>query len=145
VAPAGQAPADSFGARSAENGYWPKSVQLGLDRTLGSVLIDGEGFTLYRFEKDSAAPPKATCVGECGRVWPPVLVNEKITFRNLDAGLIGAVTRQDGTQQLTVAGHPAYRYVEDAVPGQTNGQAVDGAWFVLGPDGGRAGAQQPAP
>jgi predicted lipoprotein with Yx(FWY)xxD motif len=78
-------------------------------RALGSIVIDGEGFTLYRFDKDTASPSKSSCVAACVRLWPPVLVNEKLTFRNLDAGQLGVLTRQDGTQQLTIGGWPAYR------------------------------------
>jgi predicted lipoprotein with Yx(FWY)xxD motif len=134
---------DTFGTRSAENGYWPESVRIGRDRALGSIIIDGEGFTLYRFDKDTASPSKSSCVAACVRLWPPVLVDEKLTFRNLDAGQLGVLTRQDGTQQLTIGGWPAYRSVQDEIPGGTRGQGVGGTWFVLGPDGAKAGASAP--
>lgn len=134
---------DTFGTRSQENGYWPESVQPGLDRALGSIGIDGEGFTLYRFDKDTASPSKSNCVTDCVRLWPPVLVTKEITFRNLDAGRLGVVTRQDGTRQLMIGGWPAYPYVQDEIPGETRGQGVGRTWFVLGPDGAKAGASAP--
>ena len=46
--------------------------------------------------------------------------------------------RGDGTTQVTYAGHPLYRFVQDAKPGQTNGQGLklSGAeWYVLSPAG----------
>jgi predicted lipoprotein with Yx(FWY)xxD motif len=45
-----------------------------------------------------------------------VLANEKITFSNLDPSLIDTVTRQNGTQQVTLDGWPLYRYISDVVP-----------------------------
>jgi predicted lipoprotein with Yx(FWY)xxD motif len=76
-------------------------------------------------------------------LWPPVLVTKEITFRNLDAGRLGVVTKQDGARQLTIGGWPVYRYVQDEIPGETRGQGVGGTWFVLGPDGAKAGASAP--
>jgi len=137
-------PSDSFGRRSAEGGYWPRSVQLGQNAELKEVVVDGEGFSLYRFDDDEADPSRSTCSGGCAEKWPPVLVAERITFRNLDPAQLGAVPRADGTLQLTVGGWPAYRFGRDQVPGQTAGQGADGKWSVLGPDGRRAGSRSGA-
>ena len=38
---------------------------------LGTVVVDGQGFTLYRFDKDSAKPPTSNCADECAQKWPP--------------------------------------------------------------------------
>lgn len=133
---------DSFGRRSADNGYWPRSVQLGRNAELAEVVVDGEGFTLYRFDNDDADPSRTTCSGACAKKWPPVLVVDRITFRNLDPKQLGVVARADGTKQVTVGGWPAYRFAQDRVPGQTAGQGVDGKWSVLGPDGSRAGGRR---
>jgi predicted lipoprotein with Yx(FWY)xxD motif len=134
-----QAPDDSFGERrSEEGGYWPASVQLGQSPVLGPVVLDGRGFTLYRFEKDTADPVKATCVDECARQWPPVLADEKIQFQNLDPAVIGTVTRKDGTRQVTIGGRPVYRYSKDSVPGLFSGHGQNRQWFVIAPDGSKA-------
>src|SRR5260370_28050533 len=42
--------------------------------TLGAIVVDGSGRTLYRFDKDSASPPASNCTGACAQLWPPVLV-----------------------------------------------------------------------
>src|SRR4051812_9357878 len=39
---------------------------------LGEVVTDSAGMTLYRFDKDTAEPPKSTCDGDCATAWPPV-------------------------------------------------------------------------
>ena len=54
------------------------------------------------------------------------------------ASLLGVSRRGDGTTQVTYAGHPLYRFVQDTKPGQTNGQnlRLSGAeWYVLSPAG----------
>ncbi|WP_165988788.1 SCO0930 family lipoprotein [Streptomyces sp. YIM 98790] len=114
------------------------------DPELGSILVDGEGFALYRFEEDHADPPKSACVGACASAWPPVSADDATVADGLDAGLLGEVIRQDGTSQLTVGGRPVYRYAQDATPGDVNGHGVGGTWYALGPDGGPAGTEQNA-
>ena len=39
---------------------------------LGPVVTDSAGFTLYRFDNDTAQPPKSNCAGDCATTWPPV-------------------------------------------------------------------------
>jgi len=53
----------------------------------------------------------------------------------IDRSLVGTVTRDDGTEQVTLAGWPLYRNAKDVMPGNTAGQGVDEAWFPVKPDG----------
>ncbi|MER5890411.1 SCO0930 family lipoprotein [Streptomyces sp. NPDC001941] len=105
---------------------------------LGRVLTDSAGFTLYRFDKDSAKPSKATCAGACAATWPVVAAGDATAAAGTDPALLGEVTRADGTRQLTVGGWPVYRYAKDAKPGEANGQGVGGTWFAAAPDGKKA-------
>ncbi|MFJ3906270.1 SCO0930 family lipoprotein [Streptomyces sp. NPDC090025] len=107
---------------------------------LGPVVTDGAGFTLYRFDQDSANPPTSTCVGDCAAAWPPVLAGDAAAGRGLDTALIGSVKRADGSLQLTLAGWPLYRYAQDTAPRQTRGHGVGGTWFAAAPDGTKARA-----
>lgn len=148
AAPA-QQPAES-GYGSAGGGYGsgadkeaaePKEAgQLAVQdsKKLGKVLTDSEGFTLYRFDKDTANPPKSTCEGECAAIWPVVAAGNATAAAGTDADLLGEVSRADGTSQLTVDGWPMYRYAKDTAPGQVNGQGVGGTWFAAAPDGKKA-------
>ncbi|MFL9680712.1 MULTISPECIES: SCO0930 family lipoprotein [Streptomyces] len=108
---------------------------------LGPVVTDGAGFTLYRFDQDTANPPTSTCAGDCAAAWPPVLVDDATAGRGLDAALIGSVKRADGSLQLTLAGWPLYRYAQDTAPRQTRGHGVGGTWFAAAPDGTKAEAE----
>ncbi|MET7683201.1 SCO0930 family lipoprotein [Streptomyces sp. NPDC005423] len=105
---------------------------------LGKVLSDGAGLTLYRFDADTASPPKSNCDGDCATAWPPVPAGDASAGAGIDKSLLGEVTRTDGTKQLTIGGWPAYRYVKDVNAGDVNGQGVGGKWFALAPDGKKA-------
>ncbi|MGK5631032.1 SCO0930 family lipoprotein [Streptomyces sp. URMC 123] len=108
------------------------------NQKLGRVLTDSAGFTLYRFDKDTAKPPKTTCDGDCAKAWPPVPAADATATAGIDAALLGEVARPDGSKQLTVGGWPIYRYAKDTKAGDTNGQGVGGTWFASAPDGKKA-------
>lgn len=114
-------------------------------KELGKVLTDGEGFTLYRFDKDTADPPASNCEGDCAKTWPVVPARNATAAAGTDAALIGKVARDDGTEQLTVGGWPVYRYAADTEPGDANGQGVGGTWFAAAPDGKKAAPSADAP
>lgn len=111
-----------------------------VDEKLGPVLTDGEGFTLYRFDKDTAKPPVSNCNGQCATLWPPVKASDNPQLKGVDAKLVSSVTRADGSKQLTLNGWPLYRYASDTKPGDTKGQGVGGTWWAVTPSGGKAAA-----
>ncbi|MEU3623487.1 hypothetical protein BS329_27610 [Amycolatopsis coloradensis] len=106
---------------------------------LGQVLVDKDGFTLYRFDKDSAKPPKSTCDGDCAKAWPPVLADGEVRIEGVDQALVGELTRADGRKQVTVGGWALYRYAKDAKAGETKGQGVGSTWYAANTKGGKAG------
>ncbi|MGW1813832.1 SCO0930 family lipoprotein [Streptomyces sp. NPDC002125] len=151
AAPA-QQPADS--GYGSDGGYGsgastaPKEAgQLAVwdSKELGKVLTDGEGFTLYRFDKDTADPPASNCEGDCAKTWPVVSAANATAAAGTDASLLSKVTRDDGTEQLTVGGWPVYRYAQDTEPGEAKGQGVGGTWFAAAPDGRKAAANADVP
>lgn len=109
-----------------------------MDSKLGTIVEDGQGFTLYRFDVDTAKPPASHCTGQCATAWPPEPATGTHTVKGVDLKLIGSVTRADGSKQLTLDGWPLYRYAADAKPGDTNGQAVGGTWWAVTPTGAKA-------
>jgi len=120
----------------------PKSVILSANSTaqLGTVVIDGLGFTLYRFEQDSAEPSTTTCVDACATAWPPMLdeSGQEPTLEQVDKEIVGSVRRPDGTTQVTIGGWPVYRHDADRAPGETAGHGKDAEWFAVTPKGGKA-------
>lgn len=100
------------------------------DPNLGPIVTDSTGFTLYRFATDGPDPVKSACEGECAVKWPAVPAEGAVLPEGLDAGLLGSVTRADGSKQLALGGVPLYRYADDAKPGQVSGDGVGGVWFA---------------
>ncbi|WP_329049633.1 SCO0930 family lipoprotein [Amycolatopsis sp. NBC_01488] len=105
---------------------------------LGAVLADAEGHTLYRYAKDAANPPKATCVDACAETWPPLLSDSPALAAGVDAQLVSLVTRPDGRKQVTVGGWPLYRYAKDTGSGVALGQNVSADWSAITPTGEKA-------
>jgi predicted lipoprotein with Yx(FWY)xxD motif len=106
---------------------------------IGTYVSDGAGRTLYRFDLDSARPPRSNCNDDCATAWPPLLIKSpgKIYPKGIDPKIIGYVERADHTCQVTINGHPVYHFVTDAQPGDINGQGINGTWFAVAPNGGR--------
>ncbi len=103
------------------------------DGALGAHLVDGGGRTLYLFDQDTGTP---SCYADCAASWPPLLAPGGVTAGGgVDQDKLATATRTDGAQQVVYAGHPLYRYAGDSSAGQTAGQGVDGAWWVVGTDG----------
>jgi predicted lipoprotein with Yx(FWY)xxD motif len=111
----------------------------GSDTSLGTVLANPDGFTLYAFTNDTAG--ESTCYDACADLWPAVSADTPIAS-DLDATLFGSTTRTDGSEQLTVDGRPLYTYRPDTSPGDTNGQGFNGVWFVVGTDGSLIGGPE---
>ncbi|MGW3147772.1 hypothetical protein ACWDG1_24495 [Streptomyces sp. NPDC001177] len=145
VAPVATAAASESATSAPAGGGGPGSGQPAITTTLtaravegiGSVVTDGEGMTLYRYDKDEAHPSKWTCSGACTKTWMPVMVQDSVRTTGVEKSLLGTVHR-DGRTQLTLAGWPLYRYVGDTVAEQANGQAKDKMWYAVTPSGGKS-------
>jgi len=107
---------------------------------LGQILTDGDGRTVYLFEKDES--DESYCSGKCAAAWPPVITGGGATAGSgAEQSLISTIQREDGTEQVTYDGHPLYLYAGDAKPGDTAGNDLDqfGAeWYAVTPDGSNA-------
>src|SRR5262245_1848908 len=93
--------------------------------SLGRVLVDAHGKTLYMWAHDKST--KSTCNGECAEYWPPLLAHGRpVAGAGANASLLGVSRRSDGRLQVTYAGHPLYYFVKDAKAGQTTGEGLTG-------------------
>lgn len=102
---------------------------------LGPVVVDGGEYIVYRYDKDSANPPRSTCNGACAQQWKPVPGSAAQHLTGLDATKVATLTRDDGNDQATLNGWPLYRYAKDEMPGETAGMGIGGVWFPIKPDG----------
>ena len=68
--------------------------------SLGRILVDAKGRTLYLFEKDTRR--RSACSGVCATYWPPLLTRGRpAAGRGVRASLLGTIRRADGTTQVT--------------------------------------------
>jgi predicted lipoprotein with Yx(FWY)xxD motif len=101
--------------------------------SLGTVLVDGAGKTLYTWDRDTG--PASTCVGACAATWPPLLLPAGVTAPVAGGGvsLLTAAPRPDDASRLQVNwdGKPLYYYAADTAPGDVKGDGVGGTWHVV--------------
>lgn len=103
----------------------------------GDVLVDSEGMSLYLFTQDDGST--STCYGDCAQNWPPLTVDGEPSASDGVSASLGTTERDDGSMQVTAAGHPLYYFAGDSEPGDTNGQGVGDIWYLLAPDGSQVG------
>ena len=102
--------------------------------SLGNILVDGQGNTLYKFDKDTAGT--STCYDQCAALWPALVATGTPTAGpGLDASKLTTIDRTDGTKQVKYGEYPLYHYASDTAAGDTKGQGVAKIWWVVGADG----------
>ena len=135
------APASSTSSTAASGSPPVYQVHTGTVPGLGTVLVNGQGLTLYLFVPDRQSG-NSTCYTACAQAWPPLLLPTGVTTPVAGAGaqssLLGTTHRTDGTVQVTYNKWPLYLWVSDSEPGQATGQGINslgGLWYVLSPRG----------
>lgn len=104
------------------------------DSSLGKILVDSDGNTLYLFGKD--APDAPACDTGCLGTWPALVSAGAATVgEGLGLEDVGTVTAADSATQVTFYGHPLYSFAGDAAPGDVNGQGIGGVWYVVDAEG----------
>ena len=109
----------------------PTLVTTSEHATLGTIVVDAAGYTLYTWDRDTTST--SGCTGGCAGTWPPVLVPDgtptPIPAEGITATLASSA-RPDSGNQLTLGGKPLYRYAADSAPGDAQGDGVGGVWHV---------------
>ena len=100
-----------------------------------TIVVDGQGKTVYYYTLDEANSGKSACTGGCITLWPPVIVESAQPAVEGVTGKIGTITAPDGRHWATLNGMPLYYYAKDSAAGDTTGQGVAGVWYVAAPDG----------
>jgi len=105
--------------------------------SLGPVLVDSKGFTVYMLTADT--PGHSTCSAQCLKFWPLVLAPG--TTVPPVQGVSAAVTATkatSGASMVAAAGWPLYTFVKDKAPGQVAGEGIKtfgGTWYAVSPSG----------
>ena len=128
----------SSGTAPASGGASSVAMVSAASTSLGMILVDGSGRTLYLFEKDQ--PNQSACAGACAAAWPVDQTSgTPKAGSGVTASMLGTIKRSDNTTQVTYNKHPLYYFQGDSGTGQHNGQGVDafGAkWYAVTPAGG---------
>lgn len=107
--------------------------------SVGMIVVDGKGRTLYLFENDQ--PGKPTCTGACAKEWPPFLTEGKpVAGTGVKGDWLATAALPDGKTQVTYNGWPLYYYAGDTAPGDMKGQGLSsygGKWYVVGAETGK--------
>ncbi|PRZ43986.1 secreted repeat protein with Y-X4-D motif [Antricoccus suffuscus] len=96
---------------------------------VGSVLVDGKGFTMYTYDPDTTST--IACTGQCAVNWPPLMGQPTSTDAAIPSTKLSTEKRPDGTAQATYGGHALYLFSGDKAPGQDNGDGLMGVWHVV--------------
>jgi predicted lipoprotein with Yx(FWY)xxD motif len=108
-------------------------VKVATDPTLGRILVDSEGMTLYLYSRDEKGV--SNCYDMCEQRWPilrPPAGGAPTGAPDIN-GTLGTIQRRDGTMQVTYNDIPLYYWFQDEKAGDTRGQAVGGVWWILPP------------
>ena len=109
---------------------------------VGTVLVNGQGQTLYLLTSEKGG--KITCTGSngCTKIWPEISLPQGTTAGKAGSGvmssLLGTVKDANGNLEVTYNGWPLYTYVADSGPGAAHGQGIatfGGTWYVLNTSG----------
>jgi predicted lipoprotein with Yx(FWY)xxD motif len=118
--------APSASASAAASAAATGEVKTATNATMGKILTDASGKTLYVFDKDTATT--IACVDPCTGTWPPLTTSGPMASPEMSG--LGTRQRPDGTTQVAYKNRPLYRYSGDTKAGDTNGDGVGGIWHV---------------
>lgn len=117
---------------------------------VGRVLVDANGDALY--SSDQERKGAVLCVEGCLAFWDPLTLSKGEAPIG-DAGvqaMLGTTRRPDGSEQITFAGRPLYRFTEDSGPGVVSGDGFEDSfggqsftWHVAKPA--KASTSAPTP
>jgi predicted lipoprotein with Yx(FWY)xxD motif len=98
--------------------------------SLGTILVDSQGMTLYHLSGEVAG--KLICTSSaCVGIWHPLIAPSSGAPSGV--GSLGTVKRPEGTVQVTYKGTPLYTFTGDKQAGETNGQGIKdvGTWSAV--------------
>jgi predicted lipoprotein with Yx(FWY)xxD motif len=116
------------------------AIQLRNDATLGSFLTDGEGNTLYYFTLDVTGS-NSCGTADCASEWPIFHAATLTVGPGLNAADFTTAKTASGLEQTLYKGWPLYYFATPGnghavreQPGQTLGEGLNKAWYVVRPD-----------
>ena len=115
--------------------------------SVGDIIVDGTGMTVYVYDQDTANSGKSACTGSCATQWPAVKTTKATPTVAGITGTVGTIDAVgaaiDKKFKITLEnvdpeklnGLPLYTYAGDASAGDLTGQGFGGIWWVVDPAG----------
>jgi predicted lipoprotein with Yx(FWY)xxD motif len=107
--------------------------------SLGTILVNSSGRTLYEFTRDHAGKNSCAAISGCSQAWPPLKTTGKpVAHSGVKASLLSSINLSGGGKQVTYAGHPLYLYSGDSGPAETGYVGVKefgGTWDAINGSG----------
>lgn len=110
---------------------WAADPAMTADSSLGKILVDANGMTLYTFDKDTKGATMSACTDKCIAAWPPLVAPAGAMAEG--EWTIVDVTDKDGKagKMWAYNGMPLYTFVKDKAKGDVTGDGVGGVWHVV--------------
>lgn len=109
---------------------------------LGTVLVNGDGKTLYVLSSEAGGKLTCTDGNGCTKVWPDTELPSGTTSATAGSGAqasqLGTVKAASGSLYVTYGGFPLYTYTGDTGSAQSNGEGITsfgGTWYAMAPSG----------
>jgi predicted lipoprotein with Yx(FWY)xxD motif len=106
--------------------------------SLGPILVDSQGLTVYLLTSDT--PGHSSCSAQCLAYWPLVPAPAGATVPKVQgiSAALSVTKATSGASMLTAGGWPLYTFVKDKAPGDVTGEGVKtfgGTWHAVSPSG----------
>jgi len=117
----------------------PAGGAVGVETTsLGPVLVDGKGFTVYMLTADTKG--HSSCSAPCLQYWPlvPAPAGMSVPAVQGVSAALASTKATSGASMVTAGGWPLYTFVKDKAPGDVTGEGVKtfgGTWYAVSPAG----------
>jgi predicted lipoprotein with Yx(FWY)xxD motif len=104
---------------------------------VGTVLVNGQGQTLYMLTSEQGGKITCTTANGCIQVWPETVVASGTTAMagsGVQSSLLGTVKDASGNLEVTYNKWPLYTFTGDSGAGVAHGQGLSsfgGTWYVL--------------
>jgi predicted lipoprotein with Yx(FWY)xxD motif len=109
---------------------------------VGTVLVDGQGRTLYLLTSEKGGKITCTASNGCTQAWPETLLGNGMPSAKAGSGvqpsMLGTVKDASGNLEVTYDHWPLYTFSGDSGPGVAKGQGLmsfGDTWYALNTSG----------
>ncbi|HEU5002117.1 MAG TPA: hypothetical protein VFW71_04985 [Actinomycetota bacterium] len=109
---------------------------------VGTVLVNGNGRTLYILTSEAGGKVTCTDANNCTKAWPdtelPSGMTAGIAGSGIQTSMLSTTKGPTGDSYVTYAGYPLYTFSGDSGNGMAHGQNITsfgGTWETMKPNG----------